>query len=548
MANHPRDLLTPLAALVAAPIFLYAAGVHAQAAPPSGWGAPLPDPPPPETAAPADPAPDPAPNREGESLEPPPPPETPPSPVVPASPAGAPAGGEPASPGGEEPPAETDPLPALEEPDGPRVRHQFGFGSYGRVGAATDLSGSTARAVSVVAHAPRVVEAPYLETDLYYTLDPAGPWEITTVTTLGFTDDLFHYTGDWSSMLALRNLYAEFVWDDRVSVWAGSRSYRGDDIYLLDFWPLDNLNALGGGVGYRHDRLEVRWHMGVNRLRDDFTFQEADVPARLFGAERVVLMDRQRLVTSLGGSYRIWGTPGGPAIRLKAYFELHYLASGTYRREDRTDEALPSDVGWTGGLQLGSWGWGERASHANFFLRFSQGLAAYGEMGIPFGVNEEKRTWPRASELMIGLSLNYERGRFGVLGAAYLRRFVDADVEVFDEDDGWDFVLDVRPWIVVWGPLHLALDVSYQQRFPSGMSPTALEVLRPAVFQVAPMLVFAPLGPGSYERPQIRLVYRYAFLNDGALDTYALEDPRRLDPHVHYLGVQVEWWYNSSYR
>jgi maltoporin len=506
-------------------------------------GDPEPPPPPPPPAE--------APAEEGGEVEPPPPelppPEYPPTveaqPEETAPPFPAP---EPEPP---PPPAPVPETPQLEtEEDEPAVTQQFGFGSYGRVGVATDFQGSTARPISVVSHAPRVVETPYLEMDFYYTVDPRGPYRIRTVTTLGFTDDLFHYTGDWSAMLALRNLYAEFVYDDMVTVWAGSRSYRGDDIFLLDFWPLDSLNTLGAGVGLRRDRLELGFHMGVNRLRDDFTYQEVDVPARLFGAQRVVLMDRQRLVTSLGGSYRVWGDGAGPSIKLKAYFEFHYLASGTYRREDESEESLPSDVGWTGGLQLGAWGYGERASHTNLFLRFSQGLSAFGEMGIPFGLDSEKRTFPRASELMIGLSTNYERGRFGVLGAAYLRRFVDADPSVYDEDDGWELVLDVRPWVVLWGPLQMAVDVSYQQRFPTGYSPTALEVLDPSVFQLAPMLIFAPLGPGSYLRPHIRLVYRYAYLNDGALDTYALEDPRRNDPHVHYVGVQVEWWYNSSYR
>ena len=454
---------------------------------------------------------------------------------------GAPATGEARTP-------VADDVPELEEPE-ERTSHHFGFGSYGRLGVGTDFHGATPQQPQVTAHGPRTVQSPYLELDLYYTIDPVGPYLVRTVTTLGFTDDLFHYTGDWSAMLALRNVYAEFTYRDMLSIWVGSRSYRGDDIYLLDFWPLDNLNAVGGGIGFRRDRLEIAWHIGVNRLTDELTYQEADVPDRLFGAERIVLMDRQRLVTSLGGSYRLWGPPGGPAIKLKVYLELHYLASGTMRREeDNTTEHLPSDWGWTGGLQLGSWGWGERDSHANLFLRFSQGLAAYGEMGIPFGVDEEKRTFPGASELVVGLSVNYERGRFGILGAGYVRRFTDADPNIYDEDDYWELVLDVRPWIVVFGPIQLALDLSYQQRFPYGMSPSALELLDPGILQVAPMIVFAPLGPGSYVRPQIRLVYRMAYLNEGALDTYAFEDPRRYDEVTHYVGLQVEWWYNSSYR
>ena len=96
----------------------------------------------------------------------------------------------------------------------------------------------------------------------------------------------------------------------------------------------------------------------------------------------------------------------------------------------------------------------------------------------------------------------------------------------------------------VEGSLLTGLDI---YDFAVGDGPS-LELLNPSVFQLAPMLVFAPLGPGSYERPQIRLVYRFAYLNEGALDTYAYEDPRHNDQTVHYIGLQAEWWFNSSYR
>ena len=54
------------------------------------------------------------------------------------------------------------------------------------------------------------------------------------------------------------------------------------------------------------------------------------------------------------------------------------------------------------------------------------------------------------------------------------------------------------------------------------------------------------MGPSAFDRPQLRLVYRAAFLNDAALGLYAEDDPRRDHALVHYLGVQAEWWFNSS--
>ena len=51
--------------------------------------------------------------------------------------------------------------------------------------------------------------------------------------------------------MAVRNLYGEVqnVFAKDLSFWAGSRMVRGDDIYLLDYWALDNLNLYGPGGG-----------------------------------------------------------------------------------------------------------------------------------------------------------------------------------------------------------------------------------------------------------------------------------------------------------
>ena len=60
------------------------------------------------------------------------------------------------------------------------------------------------------------------------------------------------------------------------------------------------------------------------------------------------------------------------------------------------------------------------------------------------------------------------------------------------------------------------------------------------------MFVFSPMGPSGYDRPQLRFVYRAAYLNQGALDDYVPGDVMHTRPWEHYLGVQAEWWFNSS--
>jgi len=341
------------------------------------------------------------------------------------------------------------------------------------------------------------------------------------------------------------------VWPlpEGVDLWVGSRMYRGDDIYLLDYWPLDDVNTVGGGAGYARGRLEAAVHVGANRLLDPFQYQQREVLDPEFGSQMIVELDRQRYVASARAVYRLRDpAQGGPGLKLKLYGETQALPDGTRHREDDTVEQLPSDFGWTLGAQLGAWGFAQGRSHANLFARFSQGLTAIDELALPEDFDATRKTFPHSSELLLAMSGNLELGRAGVMTGGYLRRFESGGPSEGDRDDGWEYIADVRPHGQIVGDVEAAVDLSYQARFPRGISPTALVALDPAVFQVAPMLLYAPFGRGSYDRPQLRMVYRAAHLNDGARDLYPLDDPRRDRAWVHYLGLQAEWWFNSTYR
>jgi len=99
--------------------------------------------------------------------------------------------------------------------------------------------------------------------------------------------DLFHYSGDFSSHIAIRNAYAETqnLGFDGLSLWAGSRMYRGDDIYLFDYWPLDNLNTIGAGARYERHKFDIALHAGLNRLDDLYQYETLDTPPRGLGPD-----------------------------------------------------------------------------------------------------------------------------------------------------------------------------------------------------------------------------------------------------------------------
>ena len=452
-----------------------------------------------------------------------------------------------------QPPRTASPEPPSTAPapkTAPKKDTGFGFGSYGRVGISTDGQGSPGRQLNLASHGPRLGEGPYLELDLYYKMRPYRHVRLQTVVTLAFTEQLFHFDGDWTSALALRNLYLEgqdlFV--RGLSVWIGSRMYRGDDIYLLDFWPLDNLNTVGGGVSFSFGRTKVAWHLGVNRLKDQFQYQEVAVPGLNNTSELIVLLNRQRMITSLKGVQEFGGRGGKVGAKLKVYGEYHFLPAGTLDAHLPTEdqEHLRADHGWLAGLQAGLWNFGPR-SHLNLFLRYAQGLAAYGEFAIPFGLATDKRA-ANAREFLLAVSANFELKRwFGVQFGGYVRYFKDADPNEYDWDDGWEYVAVVRPHLFLHKLFAVAFELSYQARDPAGLSPWTHQAETPGVTKLAvmPLLTF---GKGTYARPQFRLIYMVIHQNHSARMSHNPEDPRHDLKVAHYIGIQAEWWFNSTYR
>ena len=67
------------------------------------------------------------------------------------------------------------------------------------------------------------------------------------VTTLALLPPFFHFSGVANDKFAVRQLYAQATQND-FTLWAGVRMYRGDDIYLLNWWPLDNQNTVAAAA------------------------------------------------------------------------------------------------------------------------------------------------------------------------------------------------------------------------------------------------------------------------------------------------------------
>lgn len=461
------------------------------------------------------------------------------------------------------PTIEVPPTPAPPPPPS----GSFQFGSYGRVMAASDLRGRPGRDADIVAHGSRLDESNYVELELRR----EDFWEKTgvtsrIVTTLAVAHPVFHYNGVFDASVAVRNLYLEGrdLGVKGLSAWAGSRMYRGDDIYVLDWWPLDSLNTLGAGVRYAHqDRTFAALHVGFSKPETGFFSQTVDRPLPLnqIGAARVEVLARQRVMSSLKLEHRL---PLGEKAGVKgiAYGELHQVPSGQRQGDPGQFDTLPADSGYVLGAQLGGWT-GERNTHLNLFVRYARGLAAYGEFStpnqlayVPGDNGGIESSTSGAHEFLVALGGNYEIGPLGVMLGAYVRSFRNAspDLDIGDVDEG---IALVRPHFFITELAGVAVEASYQaqqrgvitavqdQQEPASAAapegPFSANLVR---LGVIPFLSFA--GRGDYSRPHLRLIYAVTLRGKEARALYPQDDVFGLREVEHFLGFGAEWWFNTS--
>lgn len=429
------------------------------------------------------------------------------------------------------------------------IRDRFKFGSYGRVQPSMNAADmTTGRQARIVSPSPRVDEGSYVE--LYLTYTPyraAGGATVDVVTTLAIDGDkLFHYDGEWDSSIAVRNLYVEVrdLWFDGFVLWAGSRMYRGDDIYLLDTWPLDNLNTYGGGLGWHGDtRTKIDLHFGTNRLKDDYQYEVVDViNERFVGEQDVLFLDRQRFIASLKAE-QLFGGEDLPLFKAKLYAEVHAIGKGEFLKTQPEEvQKLPSDSGWLIGAQFGVSGF-LNDSYVNLFFKYASGLAAYGEQTVPFGVATDL-TAKDAKNIMAGLSAGIDILDYAdILFGGYVRYFVDADGIDEDFDDGVEGVWDIRVTGHVGQYFRPGIELSQQLRRPNGVSPVTQKQELASIFKFS-LLPAVRFGDGVLGRPEIRFNYTLSVLNDAARNTFAQRDAFRTTTYVHFIGLAAEWWFN----
>lgn len=425
----------------------------------------------------------------------------------------------------------------------PPAQGRFGFGSYGRVGfdVGADLKGTPP--TDLVDNRPILGKSPYQELHFFYK-DKLYDMGVLVKSTLAFNEELFHYNGDFDAQMAVRELYAELAPTDDLAVWIGARMYRGDNVYLFDFWPLDDQNTLGGGAAIRLDGIhKIQAHIGMNRLTtgsNPFYFQTVELPSSgLEGPREVVFLDRNRGTASLTYSIEL---PEG--FKAKVHGEATYTPSDERIAEDgSTIERLPSDKGFLLGGQVG-WRAEDgtlKDTTANLFFRYAGGLAAYDELQVPFGFDTDLQVTD-AERILVALGGAVETPWLGVLYGAYWQRFQDGD-GIDTRNDNDQFAIGARPLVYIGQYFRAGFESTFQAlRNKSVFPETGSEELQ-TLTKLSLMVSVAP-RPGIFSRPELMLFFSMKWLNDAAADelgrTRLNERPDRTEQSI---GLLAEWWF-----
>ena len=446
--------------------------------------------------------------------------------------------------------------PASADPASTHEGH-FEFGSYGRVWAASDLRGRMGRGSNVVAFGPRLVdEGSYAELELRREDKWSDKVRGRVVSTLALFPPFFHFSGNPANSIGVRNLYAQGTYD-KVTMWAGSRMYRGDDIYLLNWWPLDNQNTVGGGAfGSFDSKMGTTFlaaHLGQQRLDNPYQAQQVPVVAPYgFGAVNITRLDRPRTVATLKLTQFLRNGPEAhffdddkAGFKVSFYGEGHQISSGVLQDPlTKKDRDLPSDGGFLVGSQL-TYYTGHHDTHAHLFLRHARGIAAYDPLEAPTTFALDRST-QGASDTRIAFSGNLESGAFAVAWGAYVRFFRDASTEATTTQKYDEGAVVARPSVFLGEHFGVSVEGSYQQRRLQIVSPGEDAPLTASVARFGVMPYFSPSGRGTFKRPQIRLLYSVTARDAGARALYATEDVVGQRSTDHFLGLGAEWWFNSS--
>ncbi|MDH3322348.1 MAG: carbohydrate porin [Flavobacteriaceae bacterium] len=333
-----------------------------------------------------------------------------------------------------------------------------------------------------------------------------------------------------------------------LSVWVGSRLYRGPDVHIADHFYFNDHSGQGFGVEYKDTRFATVFVASTDTTATVPPYFYLNIKTGTASAslrQRSVFLVEQDLKINNENSLTVLG-------------EYHRMADADSNDEtDPVEEVVnfPSDQGFVLGIRhkllLKNL---KKGSFNDFTLRYGSGIANGGDGGL-------SKTW-----LTYGapdtISLNFK--------GAYSLAFVDHFVlnlskkstlngyviltkskgaapsnhksktyfgrEVYNRK--LDFTVGARNEYYITDYFHLLTELHYSQR-KDGENPVA------SMFKFSAAPVFVPTGErDTWARPHLRFVASVSRYNDFAMESL-------YSPYLefvgskrwgYYFGVKAEWW------
>ncbi len=436
-------------------------------------------------------------------------------------------------------------------------------GSYGRVGVDWNFEngGSIGRRLNLNnmgSIGGRLEEQDYLEVVPNFNWNPKEGDSTQIYAQLRFSfysTNLTSFGNSTSTSLgglafAIPEIYVEArnIKGSGLSLWAGSRLYRGPDIHIADHFYFNDHSGQGFGVEFKNTRLSTVFVSSTDTTSTlpPYFYLNIKTGTPSTGLrQRVVVIGEQDFKINKNNSLTLLG-------------EIHRMADADGDIEIDSIEQkfnFPSDHGFVVGLKH------EHkiekmlpGSFNDFSVRYGTGIANGGDGGLSktwltFGAPDTiaqnfKGAYSLAltDHAVFNFSDKYTLNAYAILthskgaadGNGLSKTFFGR--EVYNRK--FDFTVGFRNEHYLTDYFHLLTEVHYSQR-KDGDNPWA-SMLK---FSVAP--VYVPTGQrDTWARPHLRAVVSLARYNDYAMESL-------YSPYLeftgskrwgYYFGVKAEWW------
>lgn len=442
------------------------------------------------------------------------------------------------------------------------------LGSYGRVGVdwSFENGGSIGRRLNLNnmgSIGGRLEEQDYLE------IAPAFHWKpkegdetsINAQVRFSMYSNSLTYFGNSSTTslggltLAIPEIFVEArnIKGKDLSIWVGSRLYRGPDVHIADHFYFNDHSGQGFGVEYKKTRFATLFVAKTDTTSTVPPYFYLNIKTGTPSAEL-----RQRTVMVLEQDFDI-----NENHKITALGEYHRMADAGYDEDDPVNlpedpdiiTNFPSDNGFVlGARHTMNFSKMKAGSFNDFTVRYGTGIANGGDGGISqtwatFGAPDLEDlnfkgaySWSLVDHVLLNFSDKYSLNGYAIMTASkggadtnglaktYFGR------EVYNKK--FDLTFGVRNQHFISDYFHILTELHYSQR-KDGENPNASMTK----LSVAP--VFVPTGQRDvWARPQLRFVASAAYYNDYAAESL-------YSPYLqfagesnwgYYFGVKAEWW------